>query len=63
MLATWMILHVINAWPFRVAGGDSEDYVMVVNVRQVNKQHQRNWMWRYLILQSWMIQKVQDVSD
>jgi len=49
------MLRIIDAWPFRVAGGDSEDDVMVVNGRQVNKQHQRNLMWRYLILQSWMI--------
>jgi len=51
-----MVLCVIDACPFRVAGGDSDDYVIVVNVRQVNKQHWSSLRWRYLILQSWMIQ-------
>jgi len=38
------MLCVIDACTFRVAGGDSDDYVMVVNVRQVNKQHQSSLM-------------------
>jgi len=41
------MLRVIDAWPSRVAGGDSEDYVMAVNVRQVNRQHQSNLKWGY----------------